>query len=295
MAGLSRLATAAVTGGVSRHLPASALLLPRLSTICSYRAVAAQPQLDYDRYLCNYMELDNLEDERGGGSIPAVADPLGSRFLRGVQWVFIGNPSAKKHVYAEMLSKLLEVPHISIGSLVRQELSPRSILYKQIASAVNQGKLVPESIIFGLLSNRLEDGYGRGETGFILDGIPRTRLQAEILDQLADIDLVVNFKCLEGCIQGDRTFSDALTSGGTTNFSTLDFNLSPEGCEPKFSAFYSEQTKLLEDYYRSQKKLIDFQVGSAPGDTWKGLLAVLHLQHFDAYQCQPSHTPSTKA
>lgn len=48
----------------------------------------------------------------------------------------------------------------------------------QIADAVNQGKLVPEDIIFGLLSKRLEEGHYRGETGFILDGIPRTRIQA---------------------------------------------------------------------------------------------------------------------
>jgi hypothetical protein len=39
-------------------------------------------------------------------------------------------------------------------------------------------RLVPEDIIFGLLTKRLEDGYNKGETGFILDGIPRTRMQA---------------------------------------------------------------------------------------------------------------------
>lgn len=48
----------------------------------------------------------------------------------------------------------------------------------QIASALDHGKLVPEEIIFALLSKRLEDGYYRGETGFILDGIPRSRIQA---------------------------------------------------------------------------------------------------------------------
>lgn len=48
----------------------------------------------------------------------------------------------------------------------------------QIANAVNQGKLVPEDIMFELLSKRLEDGYCKGETGFILDGIPRTQIQA---------------------------------------------------------------------------------------------------------------------
>lgn len=48
----------------------------------------------------------------------------------------------------------------------------------KIASAVNEGKLVPEEVVFGLLSKRLEEGYCRGENGFILDGIPRTMFQA---------------------------------------------------------------------------------------------------------------------
>lgn len=42
------------------------------------------------------------------------------------------------------------------------------------------------------------------------------------------------------------------------------------------------QMQYLEDYYQSQKKLIDFQVGNASGETWKGLLAALHLQHTNA-------------
>ena len=51
---------------------------------------------------------------------------------RGVQWVILGDPMAKRHVYADRLSKLLDVPHISMGTLVRQELSPHSFLYKQV-------------------------------------------------------------------------------------------------------------------------------------------------------------------
>jgi hypothetical protein len=49
---------------------------------------------------------------------------------RGVQWVMIGNRGLQRRVYAKWLSKLLEVPHISMGSLVRQELHPHSSLYK---------------------------------------------------------------------------------------------------------------------------------------------------------------------
>lgn len=45
---------------------------------------------------------------------------------------------------------------------------------------------------------------------------------------------------------------------------------------------YAEQRKLLEEYYRKKKKLLDFQVSGGPRETWQGLLATLHLQHIDA-------------
>nr|GMC62046.1 probable adenylate kinase 7, mitochondrial [Ipomoea batatas] len=44
---------------------------------------------------------------------------------------------------------------------------------------------------------------------------------------------------------------------------------------------YAEQSQPLEEYYRKQRKLLDFQVSGAPGETWQGLLAALHLQHMN--------------
>ncbi|XP_021775923.1 probable adenylate kinase 7, mitochondrial [Chenopodium quinoa] len=236
-------------------------------------SAAAQLQFDYD------------DDFNPTSPSPTPATALGSdasRPFRGVHWVFIGNPYAKKHIYADMISKLLHVPRISISTLLRQDLNPHSPLYKQIAEAVNRGKLVPESIIFGLLLKRLEDGHYRGENGFILDGIPRTRLQAEILDQLVDIDLVVNFKCSEDHLKSAGSPADSTVPRERTKSSFSNFNKDTEDSQPKVSAFYREQMQYLEDYYQSQKKLIDFQVGKAPGETWKGLLAALHLPHTNA-------------
>lgn len=208
---------------------------------------AAQLQYDYD------------DDYDYNESPSEMEDSLGSVSGRGVQWVVMGDPHTNRQMYAEKLSQILKVPHISMGTLVRQELHPRSSLYKQIADAVNQGKLVPEEVIFGLLSKRLEEGFHRGETGFILDGIPRTRMQAEILDQVADIDLVLNFKCTEECLQKKHVahYQDILGVRNSMN-------------------------KALEDYYKKQKKLLNFNVAGAPGETWQGLLAALHLQHTNA-------------
>ncbi|PPE01503.1 hypothetical protein GOBAR_DD01475 [Gossypium barbadense] len=184
---------------------------------------------------------------------------------RGVQWVLIGEPGVKRHSYAERLSKLLGIPHISMGSLIRQELDPYSSVYKQVVNAVNEGKLVPEDVVFALLSKRLEEG----ENGFILDGIPRTRLQAEILNQIVDIDLVVNFKCSEEYMLKMSSESEILHIGNS------------KGVESSLKKLrvYSEQAKSVEDYYSKQKKLLNFQLAGATGDAWQGLLAALHLQY----------------
>jgi adenylate kinase len=243
---------------------------------------------DFDDY-----EDDDTESKMYGNR--TMEDSNGSVSGRGIQWVIIGDPMANRHVYAERLSKLLQVPHISMGTLVRQELHPRSSLYMQIASSINQGKLVPEEVIFGLLSKRLEEGYCRGETGFILDGIPRTKIQAEILEQIVDIDLVLNLKCPECLLTKHIANHTCSTCEGLVNIgsSKLSLNLNSKDNQMGLSAasdaknnalkeshrISAEQRKPLEEYYRKQKKLLEFQVADGPGETWQGLLAALQLQH----------------
>ncbi|XP_051140667.1 probable adenylate kinase 7, mitochondrial [Andrographis paniculata] len=234
----------------------------------------------------NYHWFDD-DEERCRGSLEE-SDSWGKE-ERGVQWVIIGDPRVKRYVYANRLAKLLAVPHISMTSLVRQELNPNSTLYKKIASAVNQGKLVPEDVIFGLLSKRLEEGYCcRGETGFILDGIPRTRMQAEILDQITDIDLVLNLKCTEEPAVKKTTSSNRLYSPWQkfNSIATSEFRHSLEAQAAHFQplgeeklGMYSEQRKSLEDYYNGQRKLVNFEVAGGPADTWESLLNALQLQH----------------
>ncbi|KAL3624323.1 hypothetical protein CASFOL_033139 [Castilleja foliolosa] len=247
---------------------------------------AAAAQLDYDYYHC----YDGEEE-------PPVSEGWETPPGRGVQWVIMGDPMASRHVYAERLANLLDVPHISVGSLVRQELNPNSPLYKKIAGAVNQGKLVPEDVIFGLLSNRLEEGYCRGENGFILDGIPRTRMQAEILDKVTDIDLVLNLKCTDESVMkktlGGRIYSPSrglhsIASSGVNNLSP--FQSSSADSDPVWKEklhMFAVQRKPLEDYYKKQKKLLDFLVTGAPGDTWQGLLTALQLQHMSNAASSP--------
>ncbi|KAI8529195.1 hypothetical protein RHMOL_Rhmol12G0205700 [Rhododendron molle] len=282
----------------------------------------AQPQLDNDYYY-HHRYNDNENQQKESEAVPMV-DAEGFVPTKAVQWVFIGNPGAKKHVYAEKISKLLEVPHISIGSLVRQDLSPSSSLYKQIANAVNQGKLVPEDIMFGLLSKRLEDGLLKCTVGkavcqqgrksqnkcdlkrdFMVDDLEHAVMDLlsfrlldvlqEILDKLLDIELVVNFKCAEDYLlehHGDNVFSHSHQSDRFSGSGCGSLNVDSPRTQTKYSFcngkahIHHKQMKPVEDYYKKQNKLINFQVGSAPGETWRGLLAALHLQHINAALCR---------
>lgn len=251
----------------------------RRSVVRSYRSATAV-QVDDDCY--HWLNDDDVKMNRR-----VMEESDGCRTLgRGVQWVIMGDPTVRRHVYAARLAKLLDVPHISVRSLVKQDLSPNSSLYKKIASAVNQGKLVPADVIFGLLSTRLEEGDCRGETGFILDGIPRSRMQAETLDQIAEIDLVLNLKCKDESATKESSASREFHSIATSRFTLTSESQTDhlQSLSEKL-VMYAEQKKALEEYYKQQKKLVDFQVSGRHGDGWEGLLAALQLQHLRAVNC----------
>ncbi|PIA32052.1 hypothetical protein AQUCO_04600016v1 [Aquilegia coerulea] len=164
-----------------------------------------------------------------------------------VQWVFLGCPGVGKGTYAGRLSSLLGVPHISTGDLVRHELSSSGPLSQELAQIVNQGKLLSDEIIFRLLSKRLKAGEANGESGFILDGFPRTIKQAETLEKVTHVDLVINLKLredviIEKCL-GRRICSQC---GGNFNVASIDIKgenggrgmvmaplLPPPNCESK--------------------------------------------------------------
>ncbi|XP_042374236.1 probable adenylate kinase 7, mitochondrial isoform X1 [Zingiber officinale] len=270
----------------------------RMATSLRSFASAALAEVDY------WTEWEEVEEKHVYSQrASAVEEVWGERKARSVQWVFMGSPDvAQRHVLSMRVAELLDVPYISMGSLVRKELNPNSSLYKKISNDVNNGRLVPEEIIFGLLSKRLEERCQRGESGFILGGIPRTTIQAEILDQLADIDLVVNLKCAENCLVKkhfeyhicphcgkvfDSSNSESTCSNSCLTTCTCHALLKPSlGVDMKDQRMekihvYTEQFKLLEEYYKKQKKLLEVQVTGGARETWQGLLAALHLQHMD--------------
>ncbi|XP_051113870.1 adenylate kinase [Andrographis paniculata] len=241
-------------------------------------------------------------------SCPTGIDPKG----RSVQWVFLGSPGVGKGTYASRLSTLLGVPHIATGDLVREELATSSPLSKQLADIVNQGKLVSDEIIINLLSKRLEVGESRGESGFILDGFPRTVRQAEILDDVTDIDLVVNLKLPEKVLI-EKCLGRRLCGQCGKNFNVASINVKGENGEPDISMapllppskcvsklitraddteaivkerlrIYNEKSQPVEGFYRSQGKLLEFDLPGGIPESWPKLLEALNLDESEDKQ-----------
>jgi len=104
--------------------------------------------------------------------------------------VLLGPPGAGKGTYASRLTVKLGVPHISTGDIVREEIRKETDLGKKIKDYSDRGVLVPDEIIIKLLAERLKKPDCN--EGFILDGFPRTISQAEALEEIAKIDLVIN-------------------------------------------------------------------------------------------------------
>ncbi|KAM0023022.1 putative adenylate kinase [Helianthus debilis subsp. tardiflorus] len=237
-------------------------------------------------------------------SSPPHTDDPNEGGSRSFQWVFLGSPGVGKGTYASRLSTLLGVPHIATGDLVRQELP----LSPQLDEVVNQGKLVSDEIIFNLLSKRLEAGESRGESGFILDGFPRTIRQAEILDEVTEIDLVVNLKLREDvliekclgrriCSECGKGFNvaaiDAKAENGLPGMSMPPL-LPPQQCASKLITraddtepvvrerlrVYKEKSEPVEDYYRKQGKLIEFDLPGGIPESWPKLLEILNLDDY---------------
>lgn len=93
--------------------------------------------------------------------------------------VLVGPPGSGKGTQAEALTKRLSIPKISTGDMLRAALKAGTPLGKEAAAYMNAGKLVPDSVVIGLVEERLKEADTHA--GFILDGFPRTTAQADAL------------------------------------------------------------------------------------------------------------------
>ena len=95
--------------------------------------------------------------------------------------ILLGAPGAGKGTQAERLCKQLNIPTISTGNILRAAIKDGTPTGLKAKSYMDAGKLVPDEVIIGIITERLAQEDCRN--GYILDGVPRTIAQAEAMEK----------------------------------------------------------------------------------------------------------------
>jgi adenylate kinase len=101
----------------------------------------------------------------------------------GVRLVVLGRQGAGKGTQCVRLSHRYAVPHISTGDMLRAAVRAQTPLGVEAASLMTTGELLPDELIIRMVSERLSERDARSR-GFVLDGFPRTVVQAEMLQDI---------------------------------------------------------------------------------------------------------------
>jgi adenylate kinase len=166
-----------------------------------------------------------------------------------VNLVMLGAPGAGKGTQAVRISKLLEAPHISTGAMLREAIGSGSELGGRVKAIVESGELVPDDLMIEIIRDRLSQPDTA--RGFVLDGFPRTTVQAEALDGLLEelarplagvLELVLDEE-----VAVQRMLGRAVQEGRADD--------TPEVIRRRFEV-YRRQTEPVSDYYRRRGILV---------------------------------------
>jgi len=161
--------------------------------------------------------------------------------------VLFGPPGSGKGTQSEKIIGRYGLTHLSTGDILRAELSAKTELGLKAKSIMEKGELVSDDIIIGMIRNRIR--AQKGTSGFIFDGFPRTRVQAEALDELLEeqgmkIDVMLGLE-----VERKELINRLLKRGQEQRRS--DDNL--ETIENRINV-YENQTAPVMNYYREQGK-----------------------------------------
>ena len=103
--------------------------------------------------------------------------------------IILGPPGAGKGTQAAKIAERYSLAHISTGDMLRAEIASETPLGIKAKALIDEGELVPDDIIIGMVRNRI--AQPDCENGFLLDGFPRTIAQAESLLGFSELDRAV--------------------------------------------------------------------------------------------------------
>lgn len=207
--------------------------------------------------------------------------------------ILLGPPGAGKGTQAEILSKRLAVDTISTGVMLRTAIREGTELGKLAEGYINEGKLVPDEVVVGIVKERLSQDDCKN--GFILDGFPRTTAQAEALEESGvEIDKVLSLEVSDEAIIERLSGRRECKACGTPYHVVYKPSAKGDKCQAcggdliqraddneetvkNRINIYHEQTEPIKEFYEKKGKLVVAYGQEELADTTKEVAKALGL------------------
>ena len=184
--------------------------------------------------------------------------------------IFIAPPAAGKGTQAKLVSEEYNIPHISTGDLLREEIAKNSEIGQSIKKDMNEGNLVSDEVITTLLKNRITKSDCLN--GYILDGYPRNLAQAkkynELLEELHYQKGIVIFFDIDKNTALKRTLSRIVCDACGSSYNLLIEGLKPhkenicDRCNHELKTRTDDTKEVFihrfDTYINSTKELIEY-------------------------------------
>jgi len=159
--------------------------------------------------------------------------------------MLMGPPGSGKGTQAKIIAKKYQIPHVSTGDIIRENIKNNTSLGKKFKSYSEKGELVPDDLVIDIMQDRLSQSDC--SDGFLLDGFPRTIYQAGELDKIVPLNKVINIKVSDEQVT-IRLLKRAETEGRADDTS--------EVIENRLKV-YRDQTEPLIEFYKGKGILED--------------------------------------
>lgn len=163
------------------------------------------------------------------------------------KYIIIGPQGSGKGTQARLLCQDFDFVHISVGDIFRWHMQHHTKLAARIRRIMNQGLLVPDEIVEEVVRQRLEEHDWN--YGFVLDGFPRTRSQAEYLFERWNLDKAIYLDIPEDVIF-ERVMHRAAVGEGPTFTKRADDT--PEALRVRLREYLEKTAPLLELFERKE-------------------------------------------
>lgn len=183
--------------------------------------------------------------------------------------VLFGPPGCGKGTQSAKLVDKYKLVHLSTGDLLRSEIASGTTLGLEAKKLMDQGILVPDEVVIGMISSRLD--ADKNANGFIFDGFPRTNAQAAALDKLLDEKNTSISGMIAIDVEYDELVKRILHRG-------IDSGR-PDDQDPviigKRVEEYNKKTAPLIDYYKAQDKFHSIKGNGTIQEIFQKLCSVI--------------------